>query len=270
MPKRATSHFSGRLAMKLLTTLCLLLMAGTPVALGQDNIQQHLRQADRAIAQGDSRAAITALDQLLAGDPQYAAAYYLRGREHFRLGQVEHSAADFDRYVELRPELESRQWERGIADYYAGDYEKGAKQFALYQTYHNNDVENAVWRYLCMAAAGDHTPAALAQARAELLPIENDRRVPMMQVYAMYRGQMTPEQVLEAAEAGQLSPEQKNAQLFYAHLYVGLFHAAAGNQDLERKHVLAAEQHKIGHYMWDVAHVHADQLRAAADRAESR
>jgi lipoprotein NlpI len=242
--------------------LLILLTLGCVIpADAQDAVDMHLLAASRAIEAGESKQAVEHLDKLLATEPKHATAYYLRGREHFRLGAVKKSSADFDRYVELKPAVESRQWERGIADYYAGNYDKGAKQFALYQTYHDNDVENAVWRYLCMAAAGDHTPEALKNARAELLPIENDRRVPMMQVYAMYRGEMKPTEVLAAAEAGELTARQKNAQLFYAHLYVGLYHAAQGERELEREHILAAEKHKIDHTMWDVAHVHANQLR---------
>ena len=78
-------------------------------------------------------------------------AYYLRGRENFKAGSIDASLADFDKYVKLRPDLESRQWERGISDYYAGKFKKGAKQFELYQTFHDNDVENSTWRCLCDA-----------------------------------------------------------------------------------------------------------------------
>jgi len=241
-------------------TCCLLLAAG--IASAQDDLEAHLSRATEAINSGDSKEAVAQLNKVLEHDPKYAIAYYLRGREWFRLGKVKQSAADFDEYVKLKPEVESRQWERGIADYYAGDYEKGAKQFALYQSYHDNDVENAVWRYLCMAAAGGNTKEAVAKARAELLPIENDRRVPMMQIYALYRGKLTPAEVLAAATEGELSESQQNAQLFYAHLYLGLYYAAEGKAELERKHILQAEKHKIGHYMWDVAHVHAERLRA--------
>ena len=37
---------------------------------------------------------------------------------------------------------------------------------------------------------------------------------------------------------------------------------AVGIADEAKKHILEAEKHKIAHYMWDVAHVHADRLRA--------
>jgi lipoprotein NlpI len=95
-----------------------------------------------------------------------------------------------------------------------------------------------------------------------MLPIDNDPRVPMMQIYDLYRGKLKPDDVLKAAEAGSPSKENLNTRLFYAHLYLGLWHEAGGRAGEAKKHLLQAEQHKIGHYMWDVAHVHADRLRA--------
>ena len=52
-------------------------------------------------------------------------------------------------------------------------------------------------------------------------------------------------------------------RLFYTHLYLGLYYEAAGKEKLARGHLIkAADDHRIGHYMWDVAHVHANILRA--------
>jgi len=214
-----------------------------------------LRKAAGAADQGDSQAAVKWAEKAVAKDPKLAAAHYLLGRETFRLGEVQQSVKHFDRFVELVPQREKSLWERGISLYYAGQFRRGAKQFELYQTYHDNDVENATWRYLCVA----RTDGA-KKARATLLPIRNDRRVPMMKIYAMYRGKTDPADVLAAAKAGEVPAAARNARLFYAHLYIGLFHEAAGDQKLAAKHIRAAAKHKIGHYMWDVARVHAARL----------
>jgi lipoprotein NlpI len=98
-----------------------------------------------------------------------------------------------------------------------------------------------------------------------MLPIENDRRVPMMEIFRMYRGQTTPEQVLAAAERDPPSEAARAGRLFYAHLYIGLFHEAAGNQSLAEKHIrLAASPRnkhaQVNRYMWDVARVHLERL----------
>jgi lipoprotein NlpI len=224
--------------------------------LAEDSTEELLRQAAQASQRGKSKEAIAVLSQVLAADPKLADAWYLRGREHFRVGEVTKSVADFDKLTELKPDLASRQWERGISCYYAGDFEKGAKQFELYQTYHDQDVENSTWRYLCVART-----AGVEKARQTLLPIDNDRRVPMMEIFRLYQGKLSPEDVLKAANAGQPSEEQLNIRLFYAHLYIGLWHEAAGHEELAKEHILEAEKHKIGHYMWDVAHVHAARIR---------
>ncbi|HZL89830.1 MAG TPA: hypothetical protein VFB96_15800 [Pirellulaceae bacterium] len=228
---------------------------------GQETTEDLLQQAAQAAQRGASQQAITLLSDVIAKDPKHADAWYLRGREHFKIGKVKESVADFDKLVELRPDLASRQWERGISCYYAGEYEKGARQFELYQTYHDQDVENSAWRYLCVARSED-----IDKARQTLLLIENDRRVPMMEIYALFQGKLTPEDVLKTAEGGDPIKEQLNIRLFYAHLYIGLWHDAAGKAELAKKHILEAEKHRIGHYMWDVAHVHAERLRAAEEK----
>lgn len=236
----------------------LLALAVSVPALGEDSAEDLLQRAVQASQRGEGERSVGLLTELIAKDPKQAEAWYLRGREHFRLGKIQESIADFDKHVELRPDLESRQWERGIAYYYGGQFEKGARQFELYQTFHDQDVENSTWRYLCVART-----AGVEKARETLLPIENDRRVPMMEIYALYQGKLSPDDVLKAAEAGDPNKEMLNIRLFYAHLYIGLWHEAAGKDDLAKKHVIEAEKHKIGHYMWDVARVHAQRLRAA-------
>jgi lipoprotein NlpI len=245
-----------------LTVLAAVLSLALQVpVLAQNSLDDLLQQATVAAEKGDHDRAVVLLSDVIKKEPKTAIAWYLRGRANFCAGKVAESVADFDKYVQLNPNSESQQWERGISYYYAGEYAKGAKQFELYQTYHDQDVENSVWRYLCVAKS-----EGLEKAQANMLPIDNDPRVPMMQIFDLYRGKLKPEDVLKAAEAGSPTKESLNTRLFYTHLYLGLWHEAAGRADEAKKHLLQAEQHKIGHYMWDVAHVHADRLRAAAEK----
>lgn len=200
----------------------------------------------------------------IANNPKYNLGYYHRGRARFCAGKIEKSVADFDKYVELRPSQSSRQWERGIALYYAKKYREGAEQFEEYQTYHDNDVENSAWRYLCVAKS-----EGVARAEKNLLPIENDTRVPMMKIYSLYQGKCKPQDVLELANQGKgtLSKTAHNRQLFYAHLYVGLYYEVRGKEELAKKHISLAQDHKINHYMWDVANIHAKMLERAKEKS---
>jgi lipoprotein NlpI len=224
---------------------------------------------ERALA-----AQIREADRALAADPQNAVAYQQRGAAHFRLGHIAESITDFDKYLELRPDEKPQHWQRGIALYYAGRYEDAAKQFELHRTVNPEDVENAAWHYLCVAraavAGGEDAKKAVEKARALLISTKADRRVPMMNVQALYAGKVTPEDVLAAAKAGKPGEEELKDRLFYAHLYIGLWHEAAGEAEEAKKHIaLAANEYARDHYMGDVARVHAASP-AKVDAAKSR
>jgi lipoprotein NlpI len=239
---------------------CLLLLASFACHAQETmpTVESLLTSATEASQRREYERAIKLLTTVVEKEPKLAEARYLRGRANFCAGKVAESIADFDQYVALQPAAESRQWERGIAYYYAGEFAKGAKQFELYQTYHDQDVENSVWRYLCVART-----EGVEKAQANMLPIADDRRVPMMQIYDLYRGKLKPEDVLAAANAGSPGKDALNSRLFYTHLYLGLWHEAAGRAAQAKEHLVKADEHKIGHYMWDVAHVHVQRLRAA-------
>ena len=94
------------------------------------------------------------------------------------------------------------------------------------------------------------------KARAAMLKIGRDKRVPMMEVYALFRGKLKPADVLKAAEAGEPPAEQLNRRRFYAHLYLGLYYESLGDGQRALRHLTTATEHRIGHYMWDVAQAH--------------
>jgi len=168
----------------------------------------------------------------------------------FRAGRIEESVAGFDRLVKLAPSALPQLWQRGIALYYAGRFKDCRAQFESHRTVNSNDVENAAWHFLCVARA--ESPA---KAKVALLPVGPDSRVPMSQIYQMFRGELTVEQVLKAGSA------QLEGQ-FYAELYSGLYMEALGNSDGALKHIrnAAADRYSGSGYMHDVARVHRDRL----------
>ncbi len=214
-----------------------------------------------AITKGKSQDAVKLLSQAINESPDDATLFYHRGSEYFRINKMAESLADFDRYVKLEPKMESQQWKRGITAYYAGEYQKGSDQFKLYQTYHGNDVENAVWKAMC-----DSKLHGFEAASKRILPIRNDRRPPMMQIYSMFKGEMKPDEVLNVAtKVADVSKD--HSPLFYAHQYIGLFYEANKKPDLAKTHTAKAVELKIDHYMWDVARVHLERLQASKSDA---
>ncbi|MBI4326227.1 MAG: tetratricopeptide repeat protein [Chloroflexi bacterium] len=206
--------------------------------------------------------AILDYDEVLKLDPTAAEIFQRRGCVHFKLGHIKESLADFDKFIELKPDRAPYHWQRGISCYYAGRFEEGRRQFERHQTVNPADAENAVWHFLCVARSAD-----LEKARASLLPVKEDRRVPMMQIYGLFAGQGAAEEVLAAAKAGQPSPEELKHRLFYAHLYLALYCDVTGDTKLAWGHISkAVQEYGMDHYMGDVARVHAMLLSPSLKR----
>jgi len=223
------------------------------------SVEAHVARARLYSLAEDHAKAIADYDAVIAVDPQRADAFDQRGSQRFMAGDIDGSIADFDRFLQLRPDQVPWHWRRGLSYYYAGRWDEGSRQFEGYQTVDDNDVENVVWRFLCMARS-----AGVPKAREAMLTVRNDARVPMMQVYALYRGEARPEDVMTAATQGNPPADALRERLFYAHLYLGLYYEAMGDAKLARQHITtAADKYKIGHYMWHVADVHARRFRAA-------
>lgn len=232
-------------------------LAGKAIAAAPRDARGYLLRGTFHEALSRHAAAVTDFNKCLELDPACAEALDRRGSELFKLGRVAEALADFDRFVKLRPEAAPGHWKRGIALYYAGRYDEGRRQFEGYEKVDTNDVENAVWHFLCVARKD-----GLAKARTSLLKIGKDKRVPMMQVYDLYRGALKPADVLAAAEAGEVAPPERRQRLFYAHLYLGLYYDATGDPKQALEHITqAAGKYRIPHYMGDVAGVHEALLR---------
>jgi lipoprotein NlpI len=201
---------------------------------------------------GQSSKAIENYDKMIELRPQNGAGFYRRAMEYFRMARMTEAIADFDKLAKLHPEREAELWQRGIAYYYAGEFEKGRKQFETHQGVNQQDVENAVWHLLCVAKI-----EGFEKARAQLIKISDDKRVPMKQIHAVFAGTAQPEDVIKAAQAGEPNGEQLQDRLFYAHLYLGLFEEARGNVAASLEHMRkAAGEYSQKHYMGDVARVH--------------
>lgn len=166
--------------------------------------------------------------------------------DDFLAGRVAESVRGFDRVTKLAPDAAPQLWQRGIALYYVDRYADCRAQFESHRTVNPADVENAAWHFLCVARA--ESPQA---ARAALLPVGQDPRRPMPEIYEMFQGNRRPEDVIAAAGS------EPRAQ-FYAALYVGLYFEGIGDARA-REYITQAASDRFssaGGYMNRVARIH--------------
>lgn len=213
-------------------------------------------RAQLHITQRQHAKAIADYGEVIKLDPKSPNAWQARGEANFKLGKIAESIADFDKFLELVPAQRPHHWQRGISLYYAARFKDGKEQFEIHQTVNSNDVENAVWHFLCAARAD-----GLASAKKGLIPIEGDSRVPMAQVHQLFASKAKPEDVLAAAKAAP-AETRSGEPMFYANLYLGIYFEAIGDAKQAREYIFkAAERANQNGYMGDVARVHAEILR---------
>ncbi|MBW4545949.1 MAG: hypothetical protein KME25_16100 [Symplocastrum torsivum CPER-KK1] len=194
-------------------------------------------------------------NEVIRNYPNDPKAYIRRGMVNFKLANVSESIQDFDQAEKLDPTVSPYLWQRGLSYYYAERFEEGAAQFELDLNVNAQDVEETIWRYLCIAQL-----KGTVEARQVLLAVKNDPRPIMNSVYDLYAGNCTPEDVLATGK------KYGRHGRFYSHLYIGLYYEAA--KDLEqspessstlrsRFYILkAANEYKLDDYMWYLACVH--------------
>jgi tetratricopeptide (TPR) repeat protein len=173
-------------------------------------------------------------------------AYIHRGMVHFKLANIDESIADFDIAEQLDSRLTPYLWQRGLSYYYAEKFADGAKQFEVDLSVNSQDVEETIWRYLCIARL-----YGAAKARQSLLPVKNDPRLVMQRVYDLYAGHCSTDDVLAVG-----TNNDKRAK-FYGYLYIGLYFEAENRTDQARHYMTQAfNEYEIDDYMWHVAAIH--------------
>jgi len=186
----------------------------------------------------------------IINQPNNSNAYVRRGMVYFKLRRITESIQDFDQAEKLDFQITPYLWQRGLSYYYAERFAEGAKQFETDLTVNAQDVEETVWRYLCIARL-----SGVTEARNCLLSVKNDPRKIMKSVYDLFAGNCTTDDVLNVGKLAGLKGK------FYSHLYLGLYYEAENNLELAQEYIVkAADEYKIDDYMWYLAVVHK-QLR---------
>ena len=221
-------------------------------------ISRLVRQANTAHTTGDYDEGYTAITKACELAPDIYSYHLARGDISFAAGKIAESIKAYDDAIQLQPVLEPRLWQRGLAHYYAGRFADGVRQFETHQTVNSQDVENAVWHLLCASRVSD-----VDVARKKLIPINGDTRIPMSHIYEMFAGRMTPEKVLQKAQKTTERVEegsvQHRLQLYYAHLYTGLYHEMLKDNEAAITSLRKAEEvNPLGksNFMGQVARVH--------------
>jgi len=221
-------------------------------------------QANQLHDTGEYSQAYKTISQACELEPENYSNQLTRGGICFSAGKMTECVAAYDKVIELQPTLEPQLWQRGLALYYADEFADGVKQFETHQTVNSQDVENAVWHLLCASRVSD-----VGAARKKLIPITGDPRVPMSQIYEMFAGRMTPEEVMKQASKTSSrvtnGSAQHQLQLYYAHLYTGLYYEMLQDKTAALDSLKKAETvNPLGksNFMGQVARVHLN-IRAA-------
>jgi lipoprotein NlpI len=238
-------------------------LANEAAKLDPDNPGVHFAIGSAYAAQRKNQEAANAFTKVIELAKDASVAYDRRGDANLKLGKFKDAVKDFDAYLakvkdDQRKEAKAHHWRRGIALYYAGQYKEGAEQFEVHKTVNAEDVENAVWHYLCNVRATKNKE----KAQKDLIPIKDDTRVPMKKIHEMFAGKCQPAEVIAEVAKLKLTGEALKEAEFYGHLYVALYYDSEDKKEECQRHLTeAVEKHKISHYMWDVGAAHLEMLK---------
>jgi lipoprotein NlpI len=233
-----------------------LLAATTTIAMAQAHPGHE--KDDKAIREQYTQAEKHYTERIKA-NPKAVDGYSRRGDARLFLSKFAGAVEDYEQMIKLDPALDVSHWRLGIAYYYVNRFDKASRQFQIYHNYDNVDRENGIWRFMSQTRHKN-----MEVARKALLKYEKTDRPPYPWLYALYAGDIKPEQVYEKIEETGFPERYKERVLFHAQLYVGIFHELHGREKEALKHLDAAASNKFGRstgtYMWQVARVHHDLL----------
>ena len=217
-------------------------------------------EADTDSKEGSQASGRRQLEQALErlnGDISDSPSRFHHGRAEvlFRLGRFKEAVRDYDAAIQFgRPHDQDSCWERGLAQYYAGDFRGGRDQFSRFHGVDSLDIENGLWRFLCIAE-----DEGIANAQETMLEYRREVRNPFPALLALYLNRGSADAVLEDARSDTSSAEELTVNLFYAHYYLGKYYEIIDQRDRALTHVREALKHEIRHFMYFCAE--ADEKR---------
>ncbi len=235
----------------------LLTVAFATAALAEPPISEEARRDIIAAFEQRKQAADTVLEK----SPDDLQALTRRGDARLFLGDAKGAVADFEREIAIDPSHDAPHWRLGIAYYFAGEFQKSAKQFEKYQTYESGDRENGIWQFLAHAKV-----EGVEKARQHMIVYTRFDREPFPALYEMFAGKKTGDEVLAEMEKKELAKDPM--VIFFAHYYIGVNEDLLGHTDAARTHleqaIKAAMQAGADGgpgYMGQVARLHYEGLK---------
>jgi lipoprotein NlpI len=203
----------------------------------------------------------TTLDAAIEKEPENIKFLTQRGDIRQFLADFKGAIADFEKEIALDPAHDAPHWRLGIAYYFAGEYEKSAKQFAKYHSYDDRDRENGVWHFMANARV-----KGIEAARKEMLEYTKFDREPFPSIYELLAGKKTGAEILAEIEKKELTKDV--LVNFFAHYYIGVNEDIHGRKDTAREHLAkAVALSRVANtgggpgYMGQAARLHLEQLK---------
>ncbi len=261
--KQSCLRWPRRFALVMTSAGLALFSIGVPADLSAEDIATTWTQQHQDELQAAQTERVQVATAQIAKNPKSVDLYSKRADAYFFLGEFDKALADYEEMVKLDETQAPGHWRRGIADFYAGKFKAASDQFELYHSFDDVDRENGIWRYLSQVKAFGRE-----KAREGLLKYKKDDREPFPDVYQLFAGKLTADQILKKIREAKLDAEEREKRLFYAELYIGL------NFDVEQEPQQALEHLKAAtatawprtagygpHYMWHVGRLHAIRLQ---------
>lgn len=182
--------------------------------------------------------------------------HHNRAEVLFRLNRFEESVQDYNAAARFGwPHDEDSCWERGLAQYYAGAFRAAQKQFSGYHRVGPLDIENGLWRLLCIAEVD-----GIEKARESVLEYSRRVRKPFPALLEVYLDRGNAEAVLKEATDGISNPQELTANLFNAYYYLAKYYEIVDQKELALTHVQEALKHQFPHFMYACAEIDAERI----------
>jgi len=192
-----------------------------------------------------------------------------RGDARLFLGDFKGARLDYEKMIELNPNLELSHWRLGIVYFYLSEFKMASRQFEIYHQFDEVDRENGIWRFMSQFQL-----SGLNKARKDLLRYSQDDRPPYPWLYSMFAGEISPEDVFDRIKQQHFPPQYEIRVLFHANLYVGIYLELTEEDPQRAMNYLAhatANQYgrSTGTYMWQVARLHHARLVRSVQKLQN-